>query len=212
MLYAFEQLGDVRGKRILEIGAGMGWAAIVLAHRGAQVVATDVSRVGLDIAQQRIDKSGVAGSVCVEVAAAERLDYPDASFDAIFGRAVLHHLDLESAAAEMARVLKPGGRAVFLEPLSENPILDLVRDYVPYPGKKSPVGHRGVTYPLIREGGKPFARDDVREFYLTSMLNRAFGHDTSLRPLERFDDWLLRRVRPLRRYCRYCVVTYVKSA
>lgn len=143
--------------------------------------------------------------------AAEQIDYLDASFDRVFGRAVLHHLDMTRAPAELARVLKPGGRAVFIEPLSENPLLDFIRDYVPYPQKKSPKGHRGITYAMIEEAATHFAHTAKQEFYITAMLNRAFGHNVAITPLEAFDRLLVRYVPPARRFGRYVVVTFEKA-
>src|SRR3546814_19128134 len=62
---------------------------------------------------------------------AEQTSFPDASFDRIGGSGILHHLDLDRAYAEIARLLKPGGRAVFLEPLGHNPLLTAYRDRTP---------------------------------------------------------------------------------
>ena len=55
---------------------------------------------------------------------AESLQFPDNTFDLIFGTGILHHLDLGRAYAEMSRVLRPGGHAVFFEPMGHNPILN----------------------------------------------------------------------------------------
>lgn len=62
---------------------------------------------------------------------AHKLDFPDASFDVVFGKAILHHLDYAVALDEIARVLKPGGVMVFMEPLDFNPLMKLVRVLTP---------------------------------------------------------------------------------
>jgi SAM-dependent methyltransferase len=62
---------------------------------------------------------------------AEELAFPDGTFDAVCGTGILHHLNLEQAAAEIRRVLKPGGRAVFIEPLGHNPLINLFRRLTP---------------------------------------------------------------------------------
>jgi SAM-dependent methyltransferase len=62
---------------------------------------------------------------------AHRLPWPDASFDVIVGRAILHHLDLETATRELARVLRPGGRVFFVEPIRHNPLTALFRLLTP---------------------------------------------------------------------------------
>jgi ubiquinone/menaquinone biosynthesis C-methylase UbiE len=208
LLYLFDQLGDLRGKRVLEIGGGTGYHAAMLVHRGAQVVATDVSSVGVEVMRRRFEVNGMSDRAEAAVVVAEQMPFEDDSFDAVIGLAVLHHLVMDQAAPEIARVLVPGGRAVFLEPLSENPVLDFVRDYVPYPGKKSPHGHRGVTFPMLKQASRYFASTKVRPFYLTAMLNRAIGQQTAITPLERLDDIVIARFPSVRRLCRQVVVTF----
>jgi SAM-dependent methyltransferase len=58
---------------------------------------------------------------------AETLEFPADNFDLVFGSNVLHHCNLDTVSREIARVLKPGGRAVFIEPLGYNPIIELYR-------------------------------------------------------------------------------------
>jgi ubiquinone/menaquinone biosynthesis C-methylase UbiE len=57
---------------------------------------------------------------------AEKLDYPDAHFDVVVGIDILHHVDIPRAIKEVRRVLKPGGVAIFKEPI-EAPVLERVR-------------------------------------------------------------------------------------
>ena len=58
----------------------------------------------------------------------ECLAFADDSFDLVFGNAVLHHLDIATAAREIYSVLKPGGVAIFREPLGENRGLEWIRN------------------------------------------------------------------------------------
>jgi SAM-dependent methyltransferase len=211
LLHALNELGNLSNARVLEIGAGTAWDSVILARRGAHVVETDISPVGVEIARRRFEDNGVGDRAEADVMAAEHITFPSGSFDLVFGRAVLHHIDAQRAPEEIVRVLKVGGRAVFMEPLSENPVLDFARDYLPYPGKKSPRGHRGVTYTLIHTIGQHFAETRFREFYFTSMLNRVVGHHRSSTPLETVDGWLVSHAPPIRRFCRYIVITYRKA-
>src|SRR5947208_2927403 len=111
---AFARLGDPRGTRVLDYGCGHGMAAVVLARAGAAVTAFDLSPGYVAEARERAAACGVALN-CV-VADGEHLPFPDASFDTVWGNAILHHLDLTKAGRELRRVLKPGGVAVFCEP------------------------------------------------------------------------------------------------
>jgi ubiquinone/menaquinone biosynthesis C-methylase UbiE len=100
--------------RTLEIGAGTGYFTLNLLRAGLieDAVATDISQGMLDSLSANADRLGL--KVETVRAEAERLPFPDDSFDLVFGHAVLHHLpDLDAAFAELYRVLRPGGVIAF---------------------------------------------------------------------------------------------------
>lgn len=107
-------LGDVQGRRVLEIGAGAGQCARWVAAAGGQVVATDLSagmvRQGLDL-NRKAPEAGVPFAQCDAVA----LPFAEASFDIVFTAygAVPFVADTSLLMREVARVLRPGGRFVF---------------------------------------------------------------------------------------------------
>jgi SAM-dependent methyltransferase len=101
-------------ERALEIGAGTGYFTINLLRAGVvrEAVATDISPGMLDALSASADSLGL--SVETAVCEASELPFPDASFDLLFGHAVLHHLpDLPGAFREFRRVLRPGGAVAF---------------------------------------------------------------------------------------------------
>ncbi len=111
------------GARILDIGSGIGSYTKPLARRtSATVVALDVTTVLLQHARRDSPRNThyVAGD-------AGELPFPDGSFDAVVGNAVLHHLPLDHTVPELLRVLKPGGRFCFAEPNALNPQVFLER-------------------------------------------------------------------------------------
>jgi ubiquinone/menaquinone biosynthesis C-methylase UbiE len=100
--------------RALEIGAGTGYFTLNLLQDGTieRATATDISDGMLAVLSASADQLGLA--VTTRRADAERLPFEDASFDLVFGHAVLHHVpDLEAAFAEFRRVLAPGGTIAF---------------------------------------------------------------------------------------------------
>jgi SAM-dependent methyltransferase len=103
-----------RFERGLEIGAGTGYFTLNLLRAGviAEAVATDISPGMLSTLEASAEELGL--EVEAVRAEADELPFPDASFDLVFGHAVLHHLpNLGEAFAEFARVLRPGGTLAF---------------------------------------------------------------------------------------------------
>jgi SAM-dependent methyltransferase len=202
---ALARLGPLVGRRVLDYGCGHGMASVVLARRGARVTAFDLSHGYLCEARRRAEVNGVA--VAVVRAAGERLPFADAAFDAVWGNAVLHHLDLGRAARELRRVLAPGGVAVFCEPWGDNPLLALARRHLPYPGKGRTADERplcGRDLPALR---RVFPTLTVEGFQLLAMLRRVLPTGRLVRLLDRADGVLLRAVPGLWRFCRYAVLT-----
>lgn len=98
-----------RGRRVLEIGVGMGADFVRWARAGADVVGVDLTERAVSLTQERLAAEGLHGEV--RVADAEALPFEDASFDVVWSWGVLHHTpDADHALVEAARVLRPGGR------------------------------------------------------------------------------------------------------
>jgi SAM-dependent methyltransferase len=121
-------LGDVRGKRVLDIGAGRGEHCFPLIEAGAIVVGIDISeRYVADAVVEAARRGYKRDHYDFQVMDAHKMGFQEKSFDLVTGRGVLHHLDLHAALTEIRRILAPEGRAVFLEPLAANPLLRLYR-------------------------------------------------------------------------------------
>lgn len=109
--YILEFLGrdDVRGKRVVEIGCGMGTDGVQLVRAGADYTGVDLTPMGALLTRTNLGMRGLRGTTVN--ASAERLPFADASVDFIYSHGVLHHTpDIDRAVAEIRRVLKPGGR------------------------------------------------------------------------------------------------------
>lgn len=205
---ALAQFGDLRGTRVLDFGSGHGMAAVVMARRGARVTAFDLSSAYLQQAHARACANYV--EITAVHAAALPLPFPDHAFDRIWGNAVLHHVDLESTIPELARVLAPGGIAVFCEPWDENPLLAWARRSLPYPNKGRTRDERPLRSSDLAVLHHSFPQLRVRGYQLLSMVGR-LGGPVALRSwLEACDRLLLRLMPGLQRFCRYIVVVVQK--
>ncbi len=198
---AFAALGDLRGKRALDYGCGHGMAAVTMARAGAEVAAFDLSPGYVDETRRRAAANRVA--VRGVVADGEHLPFPAASFDAVWGNAVLHHLDLDRAAAELNRVLAPGGVAVFCEPWCGNPLLNYARRRLPYPGKHRTPDEQPLRPADLDPLRRQFPGLSVTGYQLLGMAGRVW------KPLGRLgalDRPLTRAVPALENWCRYVVI------
>ncbi len=165
--YAFERLGDIRGKVVLDLGCGDGSNAIRLAQHGAQVYAVDLSAGMVATARQKAEQAGLAGQVYTQQMSAEYLGFADASFDYVFGHSVLHHTDLAISRREIARILRPGGRAIFLEPLDHNPLLHTFRRLTPWRRTRD---EKPLRIGEVAFFAEPFTALQHREFYLLALV------------------------------------------
>jgi SAM-dependent methyltransferase len=202
---AFAELGDVRGLSVLDYGCGHGMAAVVLARAGACVTAFDLSSGYVEEASARAQAN--KAKINFVQANGEHLPFADGSFDRIWGCAILHHLDLPRAAAELRRVLKPSGRAVFCEPWAGNPLLNFARQRLPYPGKHRTPDEIPMTHEQFQELKAVFPGAKLRGYQLLSMAGRLVQRRKLMKPLDWCDSMLLQRIPAFEHFCRYVVLT-----
>jgi ubiquinone/menaquinone biosynthesis C-methylase UbiE len=110
-----ETLEPREDERVLEVGPGTGHYTLPVARRVARLDAFDLQGEMLREVQRRADAAGV-GTIVTRQGDARSLPYEDETFDAVFMVTVLGEVpDVPAALAEVRRVLRPGGRAVFGE-------------------------------------------------------------------------------------------------
>jgi len=185
---------------VLEYGCGQGSAAFMLAKDGARVTGIDISDVAIDQARARAEREGISQQATFQVMNAEVLEFPPNSFDVICGSGILHHLDLQRAYAEVARTLRPGGSAIFIEPLGHNPLINWYRN-------RTPELRSEDEHPLLMDdldlAGEYFGVVRRRYFCFASLaavpLRNAPGFPFILGALDGFDSALFAAIPPARR-------------
>jgi SAM-dependent methyltransferase len=109
----FARFGRGRGKRVLEIGLGAGTDFVNWVRSGAVASGIDLTEQSVALTRERLALEGLEADV--QVGDAERLPFPDSTFDIVYSYGVLHHTpDTARAVAEVHRVLRPGGLALIM--------------------------------------------------------------------------------------------------
>ena len=210
--YSYHLLGDVRGLRIVDFGCGSGANSVLLANRGAHVWAVDISEDLIRLGQRRMDVSGRPGGAQFIVGSAHDLPFPEGSIDIVFGIAILHHLDLKLVSREVHRVLKPGGRAIFQEPVRNSALVRFLRSLVPYRAPDISPYERPLTDAELQAFAAPFSRMRSRAFTLPFVSAAALlpWVKDRIATVYRFDRALLRRLPALSYYAGIRVIEVVK--
>jgi ubiquinone/menaquinone biosynthesis C-methylase UbiE len=150
------RLGPRPGERWLDLATGTGAVALRAARAGASVTGQDLAPELIETARDLAAKDGLG--IDFEVGDAERLAYPDASFDVVSSaHGVVHAYDHRAVAKELARVCRPGGR-LGLTYWLPNPELQALMERVGY----------------ARPPGADLPGDWVRPDYATGLLGEAF--------------------------------------
>ena len=124
----FDLIGDVAGRKVLDIGCGNGFLSVYLARKGARVTAIDTSPAAVEATRRLASHNGVSPELETRVLSAASLRDLDASYDLVVGRFILHHIEpFDDFVRLLSHVIGPGGRGVFLENNARNPILIICR-------------------------------------------------------------------------------------
>jgi ubiquinone/menaquinone biosynthesis C-methylase UbiE len=122
---------ECRGKRVLDYCCGNGEDGLFIAQNGAShVLGIDLSELSIENCRKRA-RDLKLGNISFAVMDAESLQIEDDSLEVVTEYGALHHLDLPKAYKEMARVLKPQGKAICVEALAHNKIIQFYRKMTP---------------------------------------------------------------------------------
>lgn len=199
------------GQQILDQGCGEGKESLALAKHGLVVISVDLTYRQIMVARQSIQENLPSAQVFFLQADAERLPFAQGSFHTVYGKAILHHLDIDRAAQEIQRLLVPTGRAVFAEPMRYHPLFWLAR-------KLTPRLRTRDEHPLrpdeLASFGRVFSFATIEAYFLISPLayvlrllpanERLFRKAHTL--LQRADTRLFKLFPPLKKLAWYGVI------
>ncbi len=195
------------GCDVLDYGCGDAGLSLRAARVSSSVVGIDISEVAAAQANEAACAQGLTNTRYAAMNA-EALDLPDGAFDLVFGSGIVHHLDLEKAYGEIARVLRPNGTALFWEPLGHNPLINAYRAV-------TPDARTADEHPLqmkdIRLARKFFGKVAFEPFGLMTLATVPLRRLGVFAPAHRATAWLDRqifRLPPARRLAWYGLLRF----
>ncbi len=154
----------------LDFACGDGTQTIKAARAGAEIaVGIDVSEISVVNAAENAAFAGVSDRTRFLQRDCENTLLPTSSFSACLCHGMLHHLNLNNAFPELARVMRPGGRVLCVEALGYNPVIQLYRDKSPELRTAWEKEHI-LTMRDLTLAKRWFAVENVRFFLLVSPL------------------------------------------
>ncbi len=164
--FILSRMGSLAGKKLLDIGAGLGESSVYFALQGARVTTVDISPQMVETALALGKKFGVTLEGIVS--GAEDLRLPEASYDIIYLANTIHHVhDRASLFEQMSRALKPGGMFFSYDPLAYNPAINIYRRMAT--AVRTP-DEAPLTLADIKLAEKYFRRVQHREFWIATLL------------------------------------------
>jgi len=220
-----KMIGNVKGKRILNLGCGLGEEAVYLAKLEAKVTAIDISNKMLSFTKRLALKYNV-DNISYHRMSAEELIFDDALFDLVVGCNILHHVNIVKTINEVKRVLKKNGAAVFCEPLTYNPLINIYRAIA---DKVRTDHEHPLTYGDLERIRTIFPKMIHKEFQLFTLLifvwffigerlhpnkvrywkkivTEAEKYKVPFKILHSFDKFILKVLPFLKRYCWITVI------
>ncbi len=191
---------------VLEYGCGAESLAFEVAPVARQVTGIDISDVAICQAQSLLAQHCLPNLKFV-VDNAEDMRLADQSIDVVAGSGIVHHLDIPRAVRELRRVLRPGGIAIFAEPLGHNPVVNWYRNRTPE--LRTPDEH-----PLLARDLRAMAREfkSIKVTYfglvapLLAFVTSQPKADSRLTRAAWWLDRVLCRVPLLHRYAWFCCI------
>jgi SAM-dependent methyltransferase len=175
-------LENLAGKDVFEMACGTKGLVSRARHVIKSAIASDIAPESINLAKKNVEADPSFASIDYRVVDAENTGFEDNSFDVVIEGGALHHMDLDAAYKEAARILRPGGKFFCVEALRHNPIIHWYRKSTPHLRTAWEVDHI-LGRSEIHRGLKYFDRLDTRNFHIATLPAIPFRNTFLKEPL-----------------------------
>ncbi len=165
--YVMSKLGDLKGKKILDVGAGLGESSVYFALKGADVYYNDISPKMGEFAQKLATKYGVKLTLMINPI--ENLNLYENQFDIIYCANLIHHVpevDHDYWIKTMHYSLKKDGILVTWDPLKYNPFINVYRKMAM---EVRTIDETPLGFDILKLYRKYFSNVEHKEFWFTTL-------------------------------------------
>jgi len=221
-------IGDIKGKTVLEFGSGCGEFSVALAKLGARVT-------GIDIGSDLVKLSNLVAELndvrCEFVTGSiDKLDFENEIFDFVIGMDILHHLPKHmviDSLHEAYRVIKPEGKAFFIEPIENSKLFDFIQNLFPLGSDSNQyrpsilqrekwkkyineADDRSLSTNELINAKNGFSKVECKYYGLFIRLTRIFHGKIFRRILNNIDSLLTKKYSPIKKLSQQILVIYEK--
>ncbi len=155
-----------KNSKILDYGCGVGqYLKKVIEFNPNKIVGIDISEVSIEKAKKAINE--LDEKVELKVDNCENTKFEDNQFDIVYGNGILHHLNIPMCVDEICRILKPGGKFLFTEPLGTNPLINFYRKLTPNSRSEDEHPLEKKDFELIQ---KKFGKVNIKYYGLLTLI------------------------------------------
>jgi len=207
--FFYSLLNNVENKNILDCCCGCGFTSVKLAKQRALITGIDISPKMVELAKKNAEFNNVNKSINFKVMSVQDMSFNDDTFDYVVSLVGLHHLNLELAGKEIRRVLKPGGKAIFLEPRIPFKGIMAFRSLIPKTCYESP-GGGSISDKEVYEFSRHFSTHKIyyfqllRKFLVVPFMNKFSSQ------IDKLDFLLINKTPILKKFCWAFVLEFTK--
>lgn len=196
--FSYHLLGDIKNKKLLEVACGSGAQALLFCRNGAELTAIDISEKSVAETKKVLMENNFK-QVPLKKMDAETLSFKENTFDLVYFNSLLMHIkDKDKVISESLRVLKPGGKLIFIETLKSWLFAFPYRTFSPYRHSRPEY----ISFQFLKK-----IQAKHKEFYLFScfflflffLLKNKRTASKIFHALSRIDNFLMLVIPPLRK-------------